>query len=420
MLQNLIDVDAQMFLLLELLRGHLLPAGDVSGAYLRDETSSHEKLIELFEKVPLSELTPEKNKARLRKLSEHRRDSCIRMLRRLFNLLATAGGKIDNPWKNCEFTDAPKRRTYVSCVNRDIEQICLTNGQINCLIQKIPKRPTGSFQDGILLASLLMAIESVSPDEICGINVEDVKPLSAFPDRWTISLHRVFTKSNKRHYLEEMGDTASIRVLSLPQKLNPLIRALCKGKNEKDHLFRQEDHSSRRMTPELLTKEICNLLKPLDIKKETNVMGSKPPGGIPLLLNTAEAGLRRAGYEDEELRNQQGKSPLLTSAISYCDFKNQVQLNKMGALQDRWLNNVMRPEFLPRPVRMKSKQLNDAGATIAPIFYSNCIQAELEAIIDLTELNGYSDEFKNLALHLHSGYGADIQIWLEEVKDNEP
>lgn len=415
-LQKLIDVDAQMFLLLELLRGRLLPTGNVSEAFLRDETASHEKLIELFEKVPLSESTPKNYKERLRKLSEHKRNSCVRMLSRFFDLLTSAGGKIDNPWEDCEFIDPPKKRSFVASVKRDIEQNVLTDGQIYRLLEKIPEKPTGSFQDGILLAALLIAIESISPDEICGLDVEDVEPLPDFCDRWIIALRRVFIMRKERCNLEEMWDAASIRTLPLPLMLNPLMKALLDTRKGKGHLFRQKAHSDRRMTPTELVEEITELLKPLEIKKETNVKGSNPPGEIQLLLNTAEAGLRRAGYEDEELRYQQGKRPLLISAKSYCDFKNQVQLNKMGALQDRWLNNVGPGENIPGPVKMKPKKMYMKGVSIAPFFYGDRFQAELEATIDLTELDDKSDEFEDLELGFLSNYEAEIQIWLEEVE----
>lgn len=41
--------------------------------------------------------------------------------------------------------------------------------------------------------------------------------------------------------------------------------------------------------------------------------------------------------EEEELRHTYGLMLQLTSAVSYCDYESEAEMNKLGALQDRWL-----------------------------------------------------------------------------------
>ena len=93
------------------------------------------------------------------------------------------------------------------------------------------------------------------------------------------------------------------------------------------------------MRPEDLRKE---LEKRFDLlpHQEITVSKSKHPSLHRLLSKTAPRELSKSGFENEELRFLLGQAPKLVSAKSYADFLNESELNKLGALQDRWLGRL--------------------------------------------------------------------------------
>lgn len=386
-----------------------------SVATVRDDTRILDALIQRLGHLPVLEVSPQACAANLAALSDHQRKGCVRLLRALFDLMITERMAENNPWDKFQFSDKPNTPSYSTLVSKNLEAQVLTKGQCGELLSQLPAVPTGSHNEGVQLALFLVLVEHLSLEEICGLNVGDLSFLLDFKSRMAIHVRREFRKAEKNYLTTDIVDPYQRRVLPLPHLLTPLCQALILGKPKDAPLISRPGYKHRRISPEQLRREIESILSPVQQKKVTPVKGSKPASGLQLLLNTSHQKLPQYGYEDEELRYQEGRRPILTSAKSYCDFANEAQLNKMGAIQDRWLGScvpphcTMSPKNICRRLPAKGKMMVFSGSP------GTCLN------IDLTLCTNNIDPVlipeEGIILEISADYGASGKAWCNIKED---
>lgn len=230
----------------------------------------------------------------LAKKTGHAEQACIRVMCRLFAIQCEAGVVDFFPWRETLRGRTVQPQNNKNLTKKHIEPKMLTGEQCRMIIRRCTTRAENRTITGVDVALMLLLIQGVRLEELCALDLivkECVDALKA-------------SRVNKDGPL-------------LPLKAN----------------------SKRRMTPRELQAELQKVLRdekiePRQVAQDKAIRLKDP---LQLLTSTSPAELRKAGYEDEELRHTYGMMPQLTSAVSYCDYESEAEMNKLGAFQDRWL-----------------------------------------------------------------------------------
>lgn len=291
------------------------------------------------------EVTPGSCTKWLARLPLHRRISCRKIMRRLL-LHYLEMELIDSllGWESYDPVGAGRPpENYTSELKNNILQTMLTYGQCAQLTGGISDSAQANQISGVDMAFLLRMTLGLSYEELCGLNLEDFRYLNDYRDRLTVNIARRYEKAESRrsYHLTGIQDVHRRRKLPLPHLCRDCFKIMRKNRSsDNTRPLIQTKGSRRRMTPEELKREFAERLKPMESFLR---IGSKvyKPDLHKFLSNTAERELRKSGCEEEELRFIFGKPPKIVSAKYYADYMNEAELNKLGALMDHWLNQVI-------------------------------------------------------------------------------
>ena len=210
-------------------------------------------------------------------------------------------------------------------------------------IAKAIQRGTVSGLDIALLLRLILAL---SLEEICALSLGDFCFLRDFPGRLTVNItHQITRVDGQSSYrIRPLTDPYKIRKLPLSAYLHMAFESYKQNRKTKSAplselpLVPAKNNVQRHMRPDDLRKELEKRFALL-LKQETTLKG-RHPSLHELLSVLAPRELLKSGFEDEELRFLLGQAPKLVSSKSYADYLNEAELNKLGALQDRWLGRL--------------------------------------------------------------------------------
>ena len=281
-------------------------------------------------------------------LSDHARISIKRVMLSLFLHQAEERIIEEIPWCNYDPNAASRpKQNAKSLIRTNVDPTTLTDGQCQALLTPIAKAIQGGTVSGPDIALLLRLTLALPLEEICALNIGDFCYLRDYPNRLTVNITHQVTRADGQSSYRICPHTDSYKIRKLPLSIYFCIVFESYKKNRKAKsvplselpLVPAKNNVQRRMRPEDLRKE---LEKRFDLlpHQEITVSKSKHPSLHRLLSKTAPRELSKSGFENEELRFLLGQAPKLVSAKSYADFFNESELNKLGALQDRWLGRL--------------------------------------------------------------------------------
>ena len=293
------------------------------------------------------DVTPEHCSHWLKTKSKHMRSSCKRVMRNLLLPLFEMGA-IDSllGWEDFdpEGVDRPILN-YANLVRQNLLPTMLSYGQCRQLLQGIVTPDGPGRVTGVDMALLLNLTLGIPEEELCALNLNDFSTLNDFKDRLTVDISKRYDgqAGQSNHRLRPLQDRYQRRKLPLSCLAGQCFRDLRSRRKKADAspLVPSKTNARQHMKPSDLKKEFDKRLSTLKLPSGLGDVNLKSPEHRRLMAATAERELRKSGCEDEELRYLQGKPPLTVSAKSYADFLNEAELNKLGALQDRWLNKVV-------------------------------------------------------------------------------
>ena len=348
--------------------------------------------------------------------SVHMRGSCGRVMKKLL-LPFFEMELIDDllGWERFDPTmGIPDKPKYSGLVRSNILPNMLSYGQCRVLLEKFVSSSGPKVVSGVDIALLLMLTLKMETEEICALNLESFAYLKDFSSRLTVHVtHRMcVTVGGKKYQRQEIEDTYQRRILPLSCLVKQCFVAHCERRTKTGNtpLVPSKGNTRRRMSPTDLDKELGKRVKELFEGVNTAVAGVHAPAAKALLTATAERELRKCGCEEEELRFLEGKRPLIVSAVSYADFLNEAELNKLGALQDRWLNRVV-PTTLPKE---NETVLHKKGATIcwAAPYRESRTQVMSKISFPRRPLEEIPEEGITLELHAVHGFSGVI-LWTQ-------
>lgn len=293
------------------------------------------------------DVTPDHCAAWLQKETGHMRTSCSRIMRKLLlPHLEMRAIKSLLGWESYDPVGAKRPvPNYKSQILGNLLPTMLTYGHCRRLLQGIMGESGPERVTGIDMALLLNLVLGLSEEALCALDLDDFCYLNDFASRMTVNISKWFERHGGRtnYRLCPILDIYERRKLPLPHLAEQCFQVMRKRRKDTGSLplVPSRANSRRRMAPDDLKKEFNKRLRTLGLNYNVGSERIKTPDLRKLLSATAERELRKSGCEEEELRFIFGKQPLIVSAKSYADFMNEAELNKLGALMDRWLNRVV-------------------------------------------------------------------------------
>lgn len=273
-------------------------------------------------------------------ISNHSERACIRVMCKLFAIQCEAGVVDFFPWQRTPLGQKNRLQNNKNLTNAHIEPQMLTDEQCRVIIRRCTTRAENGTITGVDVALMLLLIQGIKLEELCALDLSDFSYLNEFRERMSVWIHRELIKGTKNYMRKDIDDPYRKRRLGLTHIVKECVDALIAYRGNRDGpLLPHKSNSKRRMNPVELRAELGKVLRDEKIEPRQITSGKamrlKDP--LKLLANTGRAELRKAGYEEEEIRHTYGMMPQLTSAVSYCDYESEAEMNKLGAIQDRWL-----------------------------------------------------------------------------------
>lgn len=350
----------------------ILTSKDRSKSSIEDESTAIRRLMQKAGREDWRTVIPTSCASWLRKESEHAERTCVRVMKKAYTIACKANVADDNPWIQYDYRGRNPKSNQKTGVREHIEERSFSEARISDIIHFAATKINSKVMSRIAFAILLMLCLPISKEEVCALDWGSFCYLDDYPERLSVVITHTYapetdgTKKKKRtrSTLAEVKNYESVRRLELPTLLRVYF-SLLQEKQEcsKDEPFLiSATHPKQRMATNELERAIN---KALNQFKPQSISGMKInlPSVTDLLKNTATDNLRISGYEEEELRYIMGRKAQLTSAKFYSDFMYEAEINKRGALQDRWFNRY-RDIFLKS---LSRKDAEDAGRRWNPL-----------------------------------------------------
>jgi len=314
-----------------------------SEATVKDEEKTFYAILARWGKTPWREVTPETCAEWLARKSLRAKKEIRRLMCR-HEVLQLRAGAIDSvTWERYQPKETTRRQqSHRALIRGQIEQTVLTDGQCRELIKEIQARIAAKSVTEIDLALLLRLSAALEIEEIAALTWEDFAYLADFPGRLTVEIKKVCQKIRKKSKVVEIEDPYKRRKVPLPAITEDCYRALI-SRNDLDPkwpLMHSRHSKEQRMTLDMLKHALAEHVSLIQIEKVTDVGGVKGRRAEEMLVSTGLRALKLVGLEEEELRAVRGQRPKLVSGKHYYDRHCEAALEKIGALQDRWMEGL--------------------------------------------------------------------------------
>lgn len=396
---------------------------------IEDDERAIMLLLQQEGQTPWREVTPARSSRWMygQNLSDHMRISIKRVMRSLFLRQAEEGIIEEIPWCNYDPNAASRpKQNFKSLIRANVDPTTLTDGQCQALLTHIDNAGQKGNVSGIDIALLLRLTLALPLEEICALNIGDFHYLSDYPNRLTVNItHYIARADDQSSYrIRPHTDPYKIRKLPLSAYFRIAFESYKRNRKTKSvplselPLVPAKNNIQRRMRPEDLRKE---LEKRFDLlpHQEIIISKSKHPSLHKLLSKTAPRELLKSGFEDEELRFLLGQPPKLVSAKSYADYLNEAELNKLGALQDRWLGHLW-----PERFKVNANKIGKLTGKNSVLRYTSIQSEHTQVVIqiavpkvDADVMDTLSDE--GILLELGACYGCSGVITFSPIEQGD-
>ena len=357
-------------------------------------------------------------------LSDHARISIKRVMRSLFLRQAEEGIVSEIPWCCYDPTAVSRpRQNAKTLIRANIDPTTLTDGQCQALFVPIDLAIQKGNVSGIDIALFLRLTLALPLEEICALNIGDFCYLRDYPNRLTVNItHQVTRADGHSSYRRSpLLDPYKIRKLPLASCVRDTIEIYKSQRPTGSSapsvpLVPHKSNNLRHMRPDDLRKELEKRFASLP-HQEITAKPNKHPSLHELLNRTAPKELSKSGFEAEELNFILGKPPKLVSAKSYADYLNEAELNKLGALQDRWLRRLW-PE---KPNTDATELIGRLSGKNSMLRYVSSQRAHTQATIQITipPIDPEVLPAEGIVLELGACYGFSGTVIFSTVDEGE-
>lgn len=309
---------------------------------IRDDERVLERMLDLYGDCSWKEVTPQMCSSWLASQSERAQKDCRRVMLAFERLQLQAGALESLTWEDyVPTTIRRKSKSSKSLIKRQLEPVMLTDGQCERILKNIKNCINRGQATGVDMAILLALTAGLSLECISALRLNDFKFLDDFKSRLTVAITRKVTKAASSYVCREIEDPYERRVTPLPMLTVECYKVLMNKEGCADRLLTPlPNNRHRRMSPSKLREAMATRVSDVQLLRTTDAKGIKLSSVVDMLGPTGLCELQKAGLEDEELRALCGQRPRLVSGKHYYDRMNEAALNKIGAIQDRWVQRV--------------------------------------------------------------------------------
>ncbi len=397
---------------------------------IEDENRAIKRLLKNVGHAVLKDITPDhfENWTFTPPLSPHGKKACATILTKLIRELCSRKATDDSlltHWEEYHPLDgvvqcnSPKRNIWAY-----IDSKTLTTGQSAAIISACCEELAAGKPTQGGLATLFQLTHSVPFETLCGLNCSDITPLSDYPGRFTVHLSKEYVLSGAKSQIKLFSAAYKDRHLPLSQFLSRYYTAYYeryyngkshgapKGSQNASMPLFSYGSDMRRLNAKQLAQKCDEWLQD-KFTLSPVFSGTKRKDKTrrqSMLRATAQQNLIKHGYDDNECRYHLGMAPNTTASIHYADYRSPVEINKLAAAQDHWLNPLM-PDIAFAD--MHSDCVQSEGCLCkkwTPQRPSSRLAVETEIELSKIMMNGSSpDNTLTLALACPSGMYATIE-----------
>lgn len=343
-----LDLPLAVLLLADL---DMVDSSNVSKTTKDDRVKALQLLLEHEGSTPWPLVTVDKCSTWLPGLSPHNQHACVREMKRVLNWQKSLGLEVDDDWWGDVTLENPPQHEPKLLIAMHNEHRIFETVQCGAIIRACRACLQTRKCAEVGMAVLLMITVALTVEEICALTFGDVVQLRDYIRRHAVHIHAAHskdaTKQNYRtveygksykdrylplayvvsDYLQKYGERATTYA-NVPGKKRPQVAQL--------PLIPSVNNIERKMSPDVLRQAINDFLMPMMPERAVPREDVPLLSATKLLINTALQRMQD-GMEEEEIRRMRGMAPQLVSARHYNDFRNESELNKLGAIQDRWI-----------------------------------------------------------------------------------
>lgn len=370
-------------------------------------------IISQWGRLPLREVTPELCAPCLQRRTVDKHERVARALRQLFYWEAELGHLMDNPWeqpvRGRRREQNARRLTQTHIADNVLSKGCCQRVVSRCL-DGLTRKVDGGLYFGVLLCMVL----ALSVEEIAALTFGSFEYLAHYPERMSVCIKRHLVRKGKKWTIENIEQAAKIRQVAVPAIVRDALEVY-KGAvsgEEHEYIFRSPKNADRRLPPDAFKRWVEENFG--DIVHEYISMGPifSKKSACEILHLTALGQLEICGYEEEEKRYVCGLKPQATHAKHYCDFANEAELNRMGALLDRVVGG-----WVPSP-RQESvhrvERLSGRGGTcewsVLPEY-----RGDVDLTLKVPVINRDDIPEEGLCIEIAISYGGQIKVSYREA-----
>lgn len=370
-------------------------------------------IISQWGQLPLGKVTPEFCANRLQEETTAKHKRVARALRQLFYCEAEQGFVTENPWENpVQGRREPQNRDYLAQVH--IADYILPKSYCQQIVSRCFAGLTRKVDGGLYFGVLLCMVLALNIDEVTALTFGCFSCLAHYPARMVVNVSKHLVKKENNWTILRFDQAAKIRKVAMPTLIKnalEIYKQNISGK-ENEYVLRSPKNADRRITPDKFKKWLNENFG--DIVSEYIASSPIPSSKstYEILHQTALAQLDVCGYEEEEARYVQGKKPKATHAKHYCDFANEAELNRMGALLERttraWTAHIGQEES-------GSPKVLSGKGSICQWKASPESRGDVNLIISIPVIDYEDIPDNGIQLEIAIPYGGEIRFGYEEA-----
>lgn len=364
--------------------------------------------------LPIFQVTPARCAPKLEQLPLDKHVRMVRSIRQLFYCEAELGLLNDNPWEYYSVQSRNQPENWERLAQLNIANYRLTPEQCRRIAARCMSGLISRTEGGHYFAVLLLMSLAVEINELIALTFGDCQYLKHYPDRLCINITRHIKRVGKKWTIQNITQPAKIRRLAAPSIVKDafeVYQTAAKPKANMEYVLPSQRNPKRRTTPEEFKRWVATHFK--DIMDECTMTGpvNSTKDCCDVLHATALAQLDICGFENEEIRYAQGLVLQTTHGKHYCDFGNEAELNRMGALLDRatspWKSRDQRKQLPERqPISRRGGTCEWAAAP------NNRGNIRVQIAIPAAQQNVTLK--KDLELEIGIPYGGQMNVSFEE------
>lgn len=370
-------------------------------------------IISQWGHLPLREVTPELCAPCLQRQTADKHERVARALRQLYYWEAELGYQTDNPWEK-PVAGRRRKQNASRLTQTHIADNVLSKGCCQRVISRCLDGLTRKVDGGLYFGVLLCTVLAISVEEIAALTFGSFGYLTHYPSRMSVCVERHVVRSGKKWVIQNIEQAAKVRQVAVPAIIRDALEvyksAVSGGENE--YILRSPKNADRRMPPDTFKKWVDENFG--DIVDEYVSAGpiSSKKSACEILHMTALGQLEICGYEEEEKRYVRGMKPQATHAKHYCDFSNEAELNRMGALLDRAVGGWV-PS--PKPESMHSVEKLSGRDSACEWGASSGYRGDVDLTIKVPAIDRDDIPEEGLCIEIAIPYGGQIRVGYTEV-----